>query len=69
MTQKNKFLKYLSKNFKRNGNNFTWGRLTLFLEDGNWEDICFDVFISDVYITCIITIKELKMLLKGIKYE
>ena len=68
-TKRDKFLKYLSKNFKRNGNTFTWERLILILEDDNWDDICFDVFISNVYITCVITIKELKMLLKGIKYE
>ena len=71
---KNSFLKYLSKNFKRNGNTFTSERIVLVLEDDNWDNICFDVFICDelkygVYITCVTTVRELKMLLKGIKYE
>ena len=71
---KDNFLKYLSKNFKRNNNTFTWERLVLVLEDDNWDDIYFDVFIYGelkygVYITCVTTVKELKMLLKGIKYE
>ena len=74
MSKRNKFLNYLSKNFKRNDNTFTWERLVLVLEDDNWDDICFDVFICDelkygVYITCVTTVKELKMLLKAIKYE
>lgn len=48
---------------------FIRDRLRLQLEDSDWDDICFDVYISDnnsgwVYLTCLTTVKELKQLIK-----
>lgn len=70
MTEKDKFLRFLKKEefdtFVNQDNSiyFVLERMRLELEDDNWDDISFDVFMENVYITCVTTVKELKQLLK-----
>ena len=79
MKEKDKFLKFFKEDvfFKDITEfcevvSFLNGRIKLSLEDDDWDDICFDVHISDnnnsyVYLTCVTKVKELKQLLKGLK--
>lgn len=71
--KKDKFLKFFKEElfFEEfcDEVSFIRERLKLRLEDGDWDDICFDVYISDnnsgwVYLTCITKVKELKQLIK-----
>jgi len=36
--------------------------LLLKLEDLDWDDICFDVYIKGTYLTCVLTVSELQNL-------
>lgn len=40
--------------------------ITLKIEDGDWEDICVDVYMKGIYITCIVYVHELQNLFKSI---
>ena len=43
---------------------FTSGRLTLKLEDNDWDDICFDFYVDDTYITCANSLERLKNIIE-----
>ena len=74
MTEKDKFLAFLKKEefdtFVNQDNSiyFVLERMRLELEDDNWDDISFDVFMESAYITCVTTVKELKQLLKVLSW-
>ena len=40
--------------------------ITLKIEDNDWEDVCVDVFIKGIYITCVTSLHELQNLFKSI---
>lgn len=46
----------------RNGEYKVDNFLLLKLEDLDWDDICFDVFMKGVYLTCVLTVCELQNL-------
>ena len=37
---------------------FKDGRWTLKLEDNDWDNICFDFYVDDTYVTCITTLDK-----------
>lgn len=66
---KDKFLKYLEKKCfidisTKDQIQFNLGKYTLKLEDNDWNDICFDFYIENTYITCIDSVKRLKKIIK-----
>lgn len=65
MQEKNKFLQYLEEeNFTNistsNQTQFISGRWKLKLEDNDWNNICFDFYVDDIYITCANSLERLK---------
>jgi hypothetical protein len=74
MTEKDKFIKYFKQqgfiNMSTEYNNicFVSDRIRIELEDSNWNNISFDIFIEDAYITCITSLKELKQLFKVLNW-
>ena len=66
---KDKFLKYLKDEgftdiSTKDRIQFNLDRYTLKLEDNDWNDICFDFYIENTYITCIDSVKRLKKIIK-----
>lgn len=66
---KKKFLKFLEEEeFVDTSTNeqiqFNADRYTLKLEDNNWENICFDLYIDNTYVTETTTVKRLKKILE-----
>ena len=69
MTQKIKFLQFFRDNdfidiSTQCQVQFTSGRWTLKLEDNDWDDICFDFFVDDTYITCANSLDRLKNIIE-----
>lgn len=68
-TMKDKFLKYFRKQgfidiSTEDQIQFNLDRYTLKLEDNDWNDICFDIYIKNTYITCVDSVKRLKKIIK-----
>lgn len=43
---------------------FTSGRWTLKLEDNDWDNICFDFYVDDTYVTCANSLERLKNIIE-----
>jgi hypothetical protein len=75
LTEKDKIIRYFEqKDFKNKSiehvrSCFTCERIRVELEDNNWDDICFDIFIENVYVTCATSLKEIKQLFKVLQWD